>query len=243
MKKKILTVALVVALLAVIASGSLAYFTAQDQVTNTFTVGAVKIEIYENDTETTEDVRELGVLMPVVAADPSADDNYIDKVVDVKNTGVSDAYIRTHIGMPTALVDFLRLDVALDGTDWTYIGSTTANVEIDGVSTEFTVYTYDHTAAVTAGQFTDELLQGVYLRSEVDLEEDANGNLVFILRDLQTGEKTATSTFVAHKLVSGAYESQKVNILVASEAIQTAGFSGATVALDSGFGANTNPWQ
>ena len=244
MKKKILTVALVVALLAIMVSGSLAYFTAQDQVTNTFTVGSVKIEIYENDTATNETVRNLGVLMPVVAADPSTDESYIDKVVDVKNTGASEAYIRTHIGMPTALVDFLRLDVALEDTDWTYIGATTATVEIDGVNVEYTVYTYDHTAAVPAGQFTDELLQGVYLRSDVDLEENADGDLEFILRDLQTGEKTATSTFVAHKLnQDGTYTSANINILVASEAIQTAGFSGATVALNSGFGTGTNPWN
>ena len=239
MKKKILTVALVVALLAIMVSGSLAYFTAQDQVTNTFTVGSVKIEIYENDTATNETVRNLGVLMPVVAADPSTDESYIDKVVDVKNTGASEAYIRTHIGMPTALVDFLRLDVVLEDTDWTYIGATTA--EVDGVA--YTVYTYDHTAAVPAGQFTDELLQGVYLRSEVDLEENADGDMVFILRDLQTGEKTATSAFVAHELnQDGTYTSANINILVASEAIQTAGFSGATVALNSGFGTDTNPW-
>lgn len=240
MKKKILTVALVVALLAIMVSGSLAYFTAQDQVTNTFTVGSVKIEIYENDTATNETVRNLGVLMPVVAADPSTDESYIDKVVDVKNTGASEAYIRTHIGMPTALVDFLRLDVVLEDTDWTYIGATTA--EVDGVA--YTVYTYDHTAAVPAGQFTDELLQGVYLRSEVDLEENADGDMVFILRDLQTGEKTATSAFVAHELnQDGTYTSANINILVASEAIQTAGFSGATVALNSGFGTDTNPWN
>lgn len=240
MKKKVLAIALAVALLAIMVSGSLAYFTAQDQVTNTFTVGSVRIEIYENDTATTEDVRELGVLTPVVAAEPNTDESYIDKVVDVKNTGLNSAYIRTHIGMPTALVNFLRLDVVLEDTDWVYIGATTA--EVDGVA--YTVYTYDHTAAVTAGQFTDELLQGVYLKGDVDLEENADGDLEFILRDLQTGEKVASSGFVAHELqTDGSYVSANVNILVASEAIQTQGFSGATVALNSGFGAGTNPWQ
>ena len=240
MKKKVLAIALAVALLAIMVSGSLAYFTAQDKVTNTFTVGSVSIEIFENDTATTEDVRQLGVLTPVVAAEPSADESYIAKVVDVKNTGLNSAYIRTHIGMPTALVSYLLLDVVLENTDWTYIGATTAVV--DGV--EYTVYTYDHTAAVTAGQFTDELLQGVYLRSDVDLEENAEGDLEFILRDLQTGDKAASSGFVAHeKQADGSYVSANVNILVASEAIQTQGFSGATVALNSGFGAGTNPWQ
>ena len=52
MKKKILAIALAMALLAIVVSGSLAYFTAQDKVTNTFTVGSVKIEIYENEEAT-----------------------------------------------------------------------------------------------------------------------------------------------------------------------------------------------
>ena len=240
MKKKVLTIALAIALIAIMVSGSLAYFTAQDNVTNTFTVGSVKIEIYENDTATEEDVRQLGVLTPVVAAEPSTDESYIAKVVDVKNTGLNSAYIRTHIGTPTALVDFLRLDVVLDGTDWAYIGATTA--EVDGVA--YTVYTYDFTSPVDANAFTHELLQGVYLRSDVDLQENAAGDLEFILRDLQTGDVAATSGFVAHKLnQDGTYTSANIAILVASEAIQTQGFSDATTALNSGFGANTNPWN
>ena len=48
MKKKVLSVALVVAMIAIMVSGTLAYFTARDDVTNTFTVGSVEIEIYEN---------------------------------------------------------------------------------------------------------------------------------------------------------------------------------------------------
>lgn len=48
MKKKVLTVALVVALIAIMVSGTLAYFTDNDEVTNTFTIGSVEIEIHEN---------------------------------------------------------------------------------------------------------------------------------------------------------------------------------------------------
>ena len=40
MKKKVLTVALVVALIAIMVSGTLAYFTDNDEVTNTFTIGS-----------------------------------------------------------------------------------------------------------------------------------------------------------------------------------------------------------
>lgn len=234
MKKKILAIALAVALLAIVVSGSLAYFTAQDKVTNTFTVGSVKIEIYENEEATEEDVIEFGKLVPVVnTADPAADESYLEKVVDVKNIGNNDAYIRTHIAIPTALVGYLHLD--LTETGWVRQADSAATV--DGVA--YTVYTWDHTAAVTSDSFTNELLQGVYLGADVDLEENAEGNLVFILRD-SAGKKIADSGFVAHTKTANGYTSATVNVLVASQAIQSAGFTGATAALNSGFAAN--PW-
>ena len=48
MKKKVLLITAIVAILAIAVSGTLAYFTAEDSATNTFTIGSVKIEIYEN---------------------------------------------------------------------------------------------------------------------------------------------------------------------------------------------------
>lgn len=48
MKKKILSIALVVAMIAVIAAGSLAYFTDKDAAENTFTVGNVHIKLLES---------------------------------------------------------------------------------------------------------------------------------------------------------------------------------------------------
>lgn len=48
MKKKILSIALVVAMVAILAAGSFAYFTDKDSETNTFTVGNVKIDLIES---------------------------------------------------------------------------------------------------------------------------------------------------------------------------------------------------
>lgn len=235
MKKKILTAAIIVCVLALMVSTSLAYFTAQDKAENVFTVGSVKIELYENDQPTGDDAIPFGTLTPVVdAANPADDDSYINKVIDIKNTGINDAYIRTHIALPAALVDYLVLDIATTG--WTQQADSTATV--DGVA--YTVYTFDHDAAVSAGNFTAELLQGVYLAANVDLEENAAGDLVFILRD-QNGVKIADSGFVAHKNNGdGTYTSAEVYVLAASQAIQADGFDDATIALNSGF-AN-NPW-
>ena len=237
MKKKILTVALVVALLAIMVNGTLAYFTDQDEVTNTFTVGSVKIEVYENGEETPDAIKPLGVLTPVVSDTASNDVSYKDKVVDVKNTGKNDAYIRVHIAMPTALVDYLQLDVTREG--WSAPVLTEATVE----RVDYTVITYDYLTPVAPNAFTAELLQGVYLKSNVDLEETADGDLEFILR-AANGMKLENSGFIAHELNDdGSYTSATVNVMVFAQAIQTEGFGGATEALNAGFGVNTNPWK
>lgn len=239
MKKKVLVIALAVALIAIVVSGSLAYFTAHDEVTNTFTIGSVEIEIHENGAATPDAVKPLGQLIPIVnTATPDADANYRNKVVDVKNTGKNAAYIRTHIAMPTDLINYLQLDMTPAG--WSTPVITTANQ----AGVDYTVFTFDYLTAVEPGDFTSELMQGAYLKSNVDLDEDASGNLVFILRDAN-GNVTATSGFIAHKKnADGTYTSADVNILVAAQAIQADGFTGtATEALNDGFTANTNPWQ
>lgn len=238
MKKKVLTIALVVALLAIMVSGSLAYFTAQDRVTNTFTVGSVKIEIFENGNPTDKDSISFGPLTPVVNMDnPSGDESYIGKKVEVKNTGLNAAYVRTHIAIPANLVGYLYLD--LNESGWTRQTDSTATVE--GV--EYVVFTYDYNEEVASQTLTSELLKGVYLGSDVDLEEDAVGSLWFVKKT--NGEIVHRSNFLAHQKNSdGTYTSAPVNVLVASQAIQVEGFeSGATAALNAGFGANTNPWQ
>ena len=241
MKKKVLTIALVIALIAIMVSGSLAYFTAEDEVTNTFTFGSVLIDIWENDKPTDADEMVFKKpLVPVVDMDDLTNDpGYAPKVVKVENTGANAAYIRTHIAVPAALVGYLELRVNTDG--WDVTGITDATV--DGV--DYMVVTYDYQTAVEPGEFTGELLQGAYLLSAVDLKDNPatpEGDLEFCKRD--SSGNYIFSGFVAHKAVNGGYVSNTVSILVASEAIQYQGFenSTATEALNTGFGANTNPW-
>ena len=232
MKKKVLAIALAVAMLAIVVSGTLAYFTDNDEVTNTFTVGSVKIEIFENNEATDSDTIEFDErLTPVVSADPSQDESYIPKVVKVLNTGLNAAYIRTCLAIPSALVDYLELDVS---ADWVKVAETTATK--DGM--EYTVYTYDYTAEVAPNTFTPDLLKGVYLASDVDLEADSNGSLWFVKKT--DGEITHRSGFLAHTKTANGYTSNTVNVLVASQAIQAQGFADATTALNTGF--PQNPW-
>jgi len=233
MKKKILTLALVVALVAMMVGGTLAYFTAEDKVTNTFTIGSVKIEIHENDKPTESDTMPFGKLVPIVDTEnPAGDESYIQKAVKVENVGANSAYVRTHIAIPTALVGYLYLD--LNEAGWTRREDSTATV--DGVG--YAVFTYDYNAVVAPKEFTTELLKGVYLGSDVDLEEDANGSLWFVRKT--DGEITHQSGFLAHTKTDNGYTTNTVNVLVASQAIQADGFSDAASALDCGFTAN--PW-
>lgn len=238
MKKKLFTIAVAVALIAIMVSGSLAYFTAEDKVDNTFTIGSVLIEIFENNEATASDtIAFTKALTPVVNATPSTDESYIPKAVKVKNTGLNAAYIRTHLAIPTKLVDYLMLDLnTADG--WTQVGTAT-------VTGDYTVYTYDYTNKVEANTFTPDLLKGVYLASDVDIKDNPDTATADLEFCKPNGDGTYTfSGFAAHSKVNDGYESAAVNVLVASQAIQAQGFnSGATNALNSGFGTGTNPWQ
>lgn len=134
MKKKIIAISAVVALLALLAmSTSLAWFSDNDEVTNVFTVGSVKIEQNEVGADGNAFVQDQD-LMPIVNVnDPAADENYIAKVVDVTSTGENPAYVRTHIAVPTKLVGTLLLDLS-DSANWV------PATNYETVSGDYTVY-------------------------------------------------------------------------------------------------------
>ena len=242
MKKKILLITAVVAIFAIAVSGTLAYFTAEDKVTNTFTVGSVLIEIYENNKPTDKDsIAFEKPLTPVVnTANPSEDESYIHKAVKVQSTGENAAYIRTHLAIPTSLNNLLCLDI--NDAGWTRAFTTTFKDE-NGM--EYTVYTYDYKEAVAPEAFTTDVLKGVYLDKTVDLKDNPATDSADLEFCTPNGDGTYTFTgFTAHNKVTGGYETNTVYVMVASQAIQAQGFqNGATEALNAGFGANTNPWS
>ena len=89
MKRKILLISAIAITLSLIASGTLAYFTAEETAHNTITTGTIKIQLQEwsvppggGDPEPFEDV--INVL-------PGTE---VSKIVEVKNTGLSSAWIR-----------------------------------------------------------------------------------------------------------------------------------------------------
>lgn len=106
--KKILTLLLVIALTFTTAVGmTVAYFTDDDEETNVFTVGKVKIELHEEDRDGNEDdkYREAlaeKIVSPIVIPNGGTkydSENYIDKIVTVENIE-NEAYIRLIFAVP-----------------------------------------------------------------------------------------------------------------------------------------------
>ncbi len=229
MKKKIIAAALIVAVLAITAvGGSLAWFTATDDVVNTFTVGGVKIVQNEQQTAedgSLEDFEQDQYLYPAVigeATDAADYKNYIEKMVTVTSTDVTSAYVRTFIAVPTALKDYLHLDI--DGTGWTEDEVTYAPVTVDGVS--FTVVSYTYNTALAKDVSTTTLLEGVWLDESVDLQVNGDGDKQFCTKNAD-----GSWSFIDYDVTS------KVKVLVASQACQSVGFDNAKAAIDASFGA------
>lgn len=171
MKKRIVTLALVVALVAIAAVGTLAYFTDTEVKTNTFTNGQVDIAL--ND-----EFEQNSKLLPGIA-------NAVDKVVSVTNNlGSEEAYVRVHIAVPKALNDkiVLGFDDA-DNWSWAYSSDDQLHhstpeyeVNIDGVDYVVAVVTYEKKLA--ASEKTTNVFDWVFMRDEVTEVEGENWNII-----------------------------------------------------------------
>lgn len=209
MKKKILILALAVVMVAIMVSGTLAYFTAQDEVDNVFTIGSVKIEVVE-------DFQEPQTMIPVVNADES-DPNYINKDARVKNTGDNAAYVQMYVAIPKALDDAKAFIVVDANTgDWTDRAEA-GTAEFDGVI--YNVYMYRYKAKLEVGKETSNAITAAYLAPQLDYNHEAN-------RFVMDGA-------VIESYVPG----ESIHIYVAAQAIQAAGFDGYDSALNN-FTAN-----
>lgn len=259
MKKKITAIALVVAILAVgVIGGSLAYFTDKDNATNTFTAGGVKIDLIEQqvneDGTKLEDFKQNQVLMPIVGSAQGNKDNfgqpaaknYIDKIVTIKNTGKSDAWVRAYFAIPSALDDgfeenfnpsmnILHFNFGnKDGVStydnqwdwgsvakpehsgWNYFVTTIGDVA-------YNVYFADYYQKLPAGKTTEQFISGVYLDSHVDMKDGKYIDTRFPTADLS--------------ILNGT-----VSCPVYAVAVQADGFDNAADAVDAAFGADFNPW-
>ena len=251
MKKKILTICLIVALAATaIIGGTLAYFTDTDAKENVFTTG--KVDITLNETFDAEKAK----LLP-------GDANAIAKVINVTNNE-EDAYVRLHIAFPADTLDYSETDgyyeynnlvhynqryasMVAGEWNWTktaagvggdhpgYPGNGTGynayTTTID--NTEYVVFVVTYMTKLTKGATTatDAIFQ-VYLDKYADTEDGV------------------TYTAPANK-AEGGYRTKALSsnlnnykIYVVAEGAQAEGFTDAYQALDAAFGApgTYNPW-
>ena len=244
MKKKITLVATSVLLVAaMVIGGTLAYFTDTDKATNVFTVGNVDITLDETYTQNSK----------LVPGDNKT--NAVTKEVKViNNSGSEKAYVRVHIGIPSALVDanidsskdilhvnFTKASVADGLWSWLHTYSTGAGWTDNGLANNqtytveynqipYTVFVVTYRTALDGGATTAEpAIYQMYIDQHVQATKDAEGNVIYTRTDIGT----SANMNLCNK------------IEVVAEGVQEAGFSDAYAALNAAFGVpatNNNPF-
>ena len=253
MKKKLTAIFLCVALVAIaIVGASLAYFTDTDKATNTFTAGGVEIKLIEQQRNAAhtalEDFENDKNLMPIVGSAQGEQEtvggvklpkakNYVDKIMTIKNTGVSDAYVRIFVAVPTALQNGQTPNAPrYDVLHWNFNGDSCAEGQwtdeivvanptvINGV--EYKIYSRTYTTALEANEVTaTPAYIGFYLDKTVDMNADGDYTV-----DWGNGPEV-----IDYDL------SQGVEIPVFAQAIQADGFDSAEAAFAAS-GLPANPW-
>lgn len=115
MKKKLLVISIVAICIALVAGGTLAYYTAEDKAHNVITTGEVKIKVLEwANAEKTQEFKNLDNIMPGTA---------VTKIAEVKNTGKSEAWIRVMVtktieNKSGVTVDTDKIKLDLNTADW-----------------------------------------------------------------------------------------------------------------------------
>ena len=200
MKKKIVSLCLIVALLAIaIIGGTLAYFTDYETAKNVMTVGNVDIEQIEQQRAANGGLEPFAPGKPLLpmGADPAwaeenvtvngdsfkvfDSENVIDKIVTVKNNGNVDAYVRTIVALEAGKTAEQAKDLW-----YNYIGVTDNSDKGETISSEdndlfvkigdtyyiIVVYTYED--AIAAGTESAASLTGVALYAETKQETVAD---------------------------------------------------------------------
>ena len=254
-KKKIVSLCLAAVLVVMaIAGATVAYFTDTDNETNTFAVGNVKIDLIEQQRGENGLVpfEQNKKLYPIVGSAQGEKDNfgqpvaenYIDKIVTIKNTGKSDAYVRAYFAIPSALddgyetfnagVNVLHFNFGNEdgastygvqwiwkhGDKWNYFETT-----IGGVA--YNVYYADYYQTLAAGATTEQFVSGVYLDKSFNQQDG---------KYYAFGEEIDLSGLISDD------GELTVKCPVKAVAVQAAGFDSVDAAITEAFGANYNPF-
>lgn len=255
MKKRIVTIALVVALVAIAAVGTLAYFTDTDEATNTFAVGNVKIELVEQQRGENGLVpfEQNKKLYPIVGSAQGEKDeygmptakNYVDKMVTIQNTGSEKAYIRAYFAIPSALDDgYETFNAGMNVLHFNF-----GNKVVNGVvsSTEGVEWKWTHGNKWNYFETTiDGIKYNVYyadyyqaVDAGATTEQLVQGVYLDKSFDMKEGKPYA---FGEKFDVDAGWDWNKVKCPVFAVACQAEGFANANEAITAAFGANYNPW-
>ena len=173
MKKKILLVTAVVICLAIAATGTLAYFTAEDMAHNVITTGGVEIAVQEwADEGKTKPFENLTGVMP---------NTTVTKIAEIKNTGASDAWVRVKVEKNIKLQgegtsDTSLVELTLNTTDWT---------EKDGY--------YYYTKVLKPGEVTAPIFTAVTFKPDMGNEyQNATATVDVVAQAVQTANNGAT---------------------------------------------------
>ena len=256
MKKKILSIALVVAMVAVIAAGSLAYFTDTKSATNTFTSGNVNINLIEQErgaNGTLQPFTQNKKLYPIVGSAQGEKDalgmptakNYVDKIVTVKNTGSEAAYIRAYFAIPSALDDgYETFNAGLNVLHFNF-GNKVVNGAVSSTEGAEWIWTHGNKWNYFETEI-DGIKYNVYYAdyaTAVDAgattEQFIQGVYLDKSFDLRDGKCYA---FGKEVVLDNGWDWSKVSCPVFAVACQAEGFTNANDAMNAAFGANYNPW-
>ena len=241
MKKKILSIALVVAMIAIIAAGSFAYFTDTKSATNTFTVGNVKIELLESSLHR----ENAGV------ANDATSDSELWSDVDMEGqpnekytAGTGAAYSDAQIKADAAVYkcDGVKLAPGQSYHKMPYVVNTGANDAYIRIRVMFPADL--DTAILNSSMYTSSAL-----KNEFTMEIDDSGNVVrngikyhvyefTRVAPLAPEEMTYWNVWgtvhmdddVTNEEIAKLVPNGKYNVLVEADAIQADGFDSAEAA-------------
>ena len=175
MKRKLLILSVLAICVAILAAGSLAYFTSEGKAHNVITTGGVEIAVQEwADEDKQTPFEDLEGIMPGMT---------VTKIAEIKNTGASDAWVRVKVEKNIQLQgegkpDTGLVELTLNTADWT---------EKDGY--------YYYTKVLKPGEVTAPIFTAVTFKPDMGNEyQNATATVDVVAQAVQTANNGETVT-------------------------------------------------
>jgi len=230
MKKLLVLLWVLLIPISYMAGNTYAWFS--DSVTANAVIASGNIDIVQTETDRNGDPFEQGqMIAPLIQG---TDENYIDKVVTIKNTGSNPAYVRTFFAVPAGgYGKWIHLDFNTTAAGWEFASdpvgtdvtiSGTVVYEIANNQTlqrdyegKYDIYVATYTKELISGQSTPPSLKGFYIDSSVSNDDnggyyykDAGGNKVPIgdVSDVNVIVVTQAAQTISKDLANNVYDAK-----------------------------------